>query len=158
MTKFASELIKLIKSLQQKRYPVVLVLQWETHKLTAQDVDAVSVECSLRRINYREDVLEKSGGNIILGAYLRGHFTEWLLEQARTTKGLIVEEVDELIATWSEPDREAFFLEFLHTQCNDPSNSTKRIPIVLISRLASKHKLPMADRGQGAVFDPSRYK
>ena len=92
MTKLASELSNLIKSLQQKRYPVVLVLQWETDKLTAQDVDAVSVECCLRRINYREDVLEKNEGNIILGAYLRGHFTEWLLEQARTTKGLIVEE------------------------------------------------------------------
>ena len=157
MTRPTEKLIKVVKSLQKRRYPVILVLQYENASLTSRDVELVSQTCTLSRINYREDVLARPASGIILGAYLRGHFVEWLLEQARKTDGLIIEKVDELIASWPEPDRLAFFMDFLHIECNVFKDPTRRIPILILSHLASRYDLPTSSRGQGIVFDLSRY-
>lgn len=154
MTQVASELIKTVESLQERRYPTVVVIQNDSVPITGAEIKIVAENCSLRHVNYREEILARPDCNIVLGAYLRGHFLEWLLKLAHQSGGLLVENADEVIAFWPDAERKAFFLEFLRTECNDQENPARRIPIVLLSRYAARFLLPTEETGQGVVFNP----
>lgn len=152
MTQVANKIIELINSLQKRRYPTIIVIDDDSSPITKEDINIVTKECSLRHIDYFKDVISNPDNSITLGAYHRGRFIEWILEQARSSNGLLIEKTGSLISSWLEEDRKAFFMEFLRTECNSPNDSTSRIPIVLISRMAGNFNLPTSKRGQGIVF------
>jgi len=153
MKAVAEKLAKRIESLRLKRYPTMLVADSDSSRLTAEDAKAVAQSCSLRFVDYRSDVLTTPDCEIILGAYMRGQFLEWLISEARSSGGLLVRRADEVIASWPDAERKAFLLEFLRTECNDPKDSTQRAPIVLVSRFVKKYALPRKERGQGLIVD-----
>lgn len=156
MTHLGVELIRLVQSLQRRRYPTILVALEDEAPLGPVDIGHIVDKCVLRHVNFRDDVLTRPERNIILGAYLRGEFLQWLIGAAREAGGILVEKADEVIAAWPREDRRAFFLELLRTQCNDPNDPNKRAPIVLLSFHVARLSLPAAERGQGIVLFPSR--
>jgi hypothetical protein len=103
----------------------------------------------LKVVDFREQVLTHESSVIILGAYSRGQFITWLIGEARSAGGILVHRADEVIAAWPEPERKAFFMEFLRTECNDSEDRNRRVPIMLVSLHVQHFSLPNANRGQG---------
>lgn len=143
-------LIQQINSLQQRRYPTALVVL-DNGLPALDDLKVVAQDCDLRCIDYREDVLARPDSSVVLGAYIRADFRDWLILQARECGGILIWNVDDLISTWSEHDRKAFYLDFLHIESNSMEDRSRKAPIVLLSRLAENFALPSDDRGQGIV-------
>jgi hypothetical protein len=143
-----------VLSLQQRRYPTLIVALDDDTPVTSTHVQEVVEECQLKHVDFRSDILCQSESDIVLGAYLRGHFLKWLIDTARGSGGLLVEKADEVIAAWPDAERRAFFMELLRTQCNDPEDSTRRCPIVLMTFHAARYALPTEEKGQGIVFNP----
>ncbi len=148
-------LAQAIETLRTRRYPVMLVIQQDDPPLDTGAARTVADRCLLRYVDYRQDVLIRNDSGIVLGAYLRSQFREWLKDQAREAGGILVVNPDELISSWPAPERRAFFLDFLHIECNQADDPTRRAPIVLFSRHAGRFNLPTSELGQGIVFDPS---
>lgn len=153
MNGVTERLARHIERLRQQRYPTMLVADSGSSDLSADDARAVAEQCSLQYIDYRADVLRNPDCDIILGAYMRGQFLEWLISRARRSGGLLVRRADEVIASWPDTDRKAFLQEFLRTECNDPSDPTRRAPIVLLSRFVKQYALPRKETGQGLIVD-----
>ncbi len=148
------KIIEVIALLQSRRYPTLVILQSDGCIISTQDIQTIGRSCGLEYIDYRIDVLAKPEMGIILGAYPRGSLAEWLKNQARTLGGVIVENTDDIVATWANSERKAFFNDFLHTESNLPSNSSIRAPIIIISRLARDFIHATNLIGQGIVLDP----
>jgi hypothetical protein len=140
---------------RERRYPVVVVIQSPDCSISFPEARNAASAQSMRCIDYREDVLAKADSGIILGAYSRNQFLSWLRTQARSNDGLIVDNADDLITTWDETERYAFFRELMRTECNNPTDSTRRTPIVLLSWLAGTYMSPTSGRGQGIAWDPA---
>lgn len=143
-------LIQQVRSLQERRYPTALVVL-DSGIPSIDDLRLVAQACALQCIDYREDVLAGPDSNVVLGAYTRTSFRDWLISQARDYGGIIIWNVDELIATWEEYDRKAFYIDFLHIESNSVDDRSRKAPVVLLSRLAESFALPTRDRGQGIV-------
>jgi len=144
------KIISLIETLQQRRYPTLLII-----KDKDVDYDAlleIAGSCSLHFIDYFHDIINIPNSPVILGAYLRGQFREWLKEKAKEYGGIFVVHVDELISTWEEIERKAFFMDFLRIESNALYDSTRKLPIVMISKHANKFQFKMADLGQGIIL------
>jgi hypothetical protein len=125
-------LIQQVISLQERRYPTALVVL-DGGIPSIDDLKVVAQACALQCIDYREDVLAGPDSNVVLGAYTRASFRDWL------------------IATWEEHDRKAFYIDFLHIESNSVDDRSRKAPVVLLSRLAESFALPTRDRGQGIV-------
>lgn len=156
MTNHTARIADLIKSLQDRRYPTLLIGQNNNTLITLDQARSLAELCALRFINYREEVLVPKDSPVILGAYIRGQFREWLREQAQMSRGVFVMNVDELLSTWPDPERRAFFIDFLHIESNCLNEVTVRAPIVLLSRHAASFNVQLKERGQGIFFSPSR--
>jgi hypothetical protein len=146
-------LCRTIESLQARRYPTLLVLQSDAACLPDADARSFSDACGLRFVDYRSDVLEKKDSGVVLGAYSRDSFLRWLRENARTGNGLVVLNADDLIATWDDLERRAFFQEFLHTESNHKDDPVRRAPIVILSWLAASYVSAGGDLGRGIALD-----
>lgn len=144
-----------IGALYVRRYPTLLVLLSPECYLSETEGRKIAQAAAIDYVDYREDVLAQADSGIILGAYLRSSFLNWLRAQARARGGLIVAHADDLVATWEDLERRAFFKEFMRTECNMPDDPTRRAPIVLLSWLAKEHVSPSEERGQGIVWDPA---
>lgn len=142
-----------IARLRTMRYPTMVVVLEEQTPVTADVLRQAADGSGLRLIDYRTDVLESGTPGIILGAYRRDQFNEWLRETARDSGGILVTQADELISSWRDCDRRDFLVEFLHTESNQ-SDGLTRAPIVLATRHASDFSLPHSERGQGLVWMP----
>lgn len=148
-------LIEIVRSLQKRRYPTLLIVQDDSFPISVEISQAIAKACSLQHVNYRDDVLTQDQSPIVLGVYLRGQFREWLKAKAREDGGLFVVNADELISSWNDSERKAFFVDFLHIESNTSNHPTSRAPIVLLSRHAKILSMPTLSCGQGIVFDPS---
>ena len=155
MQRVADGVMERIGALSMRRYPTLLVLLSPECRLPEADGREVARTCGLDYIDYREDVLAKTDSGVVLGAFLRTSFLEWLRSRARARGGLIVANADDLVTTWETAERGAFFREFLRTECNRPDDPTQRAPIVLLSWLAGEYVSPSEERGQGVVWDPA---
>lgn len=148
-------LSELIGALKDMRYPTLLLQERTSSPAMREDLRRAAQACGLRFIDYREDVL-MSRDPPVLGSYLRTQFREWLREQARRSGGVVVINADDLIGSWGEDDRSAFFVDFLHIESNLPTDATRRAPIVLLSRFAAESRAPTSAFGQGLVADLTR--
>lgn len=148
------KLIELIDTLQDRRYPTILLVQDDLSSVTKDDVATIARECSIKVIDYREDILSNPDNHIVLGAYLRSQFREWLKEQARFTGGIFVVNTDELISSWELSERKAFFNDFLHIESNSLNDPNRRAPILLLTRHSQDFAIPDLAHGQGLVFHP----
>ncbi len=134
-----------------RRYPVVL---GALGALTPSDaeLEQLRVSCGLVHIDVRAIMLRPDAHvpeQVVPGAIHRTQFRDWLRAKALGTPGLLVTNADDLVSTWPEEDRKAFFREFLHLEMfSDPAAG----PIViLLSRYARRYDLPTAPIGQGAL-------
>ncbi len=148
-------LAQLMGALKDRRYPTLLLQERVPSPARREDLRRAAQACGLRVIDYREDVL-MSCNPPVLGSYLRTQFREWLREQARRFGGIAVVNADDLIGSWDDGDRRAFFSDFLHIESYTPDDPTRRAPIVLLSRLAAECDLPRSASGQGIVADLTR--
>lgn len=148
-----SEICTLIGKLRSMRYPTLVVALEDWMPVAVADLEEAAEQSGLRFIDYAVEILKAGTPKVILGAYQRDQFHEWLRAEARECEGLVVVESDELISSWKERDRRDFFLEFLHTESNQ-SDGLTRAPIVLVSYLASRFALPRSEGGQGIVWSP----
>lgn len=147
------EMCALVDRLRSMRYPTALVALEDWLPVTADALREVAENSRLRFMDYAEDVLMPGEPKVVLGAYMRDEFLAWLRAEARASGGIVVAEADELISSWPDRDRRAFFLEFLRTESNCSDGMT-RAPIVLASHLASRFSLPQSGPGQGLVWSP----
>lgn len=150
-----AKLTGFIEDLRNRRYPTLLVVQGQRYPVTQETLEAVAKVNRLKYMDYRHEILDVDDSPVTLGAYLRSELREWLRDEARKTGGLIVEKADDLISTWSEEERRAFFIDFLHLECGSKDRPNQCIPIVLISRFPSQIELPTEERGQGILYDPA---
>lgn len=150
VTRDMRKLVELIEALRSRRYPTLLFSQGNGVGSSTADLRSVAQTCSLRFIDYREDVLSSESSPVI-GSYLRSQFREWLREQARQSGGIFVVNADELISSWPEEERRAFFIDFIHIESSCLSDPTRCAPIVLLSRHVEAFDLPTSERGQGIV-------
>ena len=106
-----SKIISAIRSLKNSRYPNLLINQSINQALSDDSAKSVASGADLHFINYRDDVLP-ADSSVILGAYTRSEFQDWLNTAARTHSGILLWNADVLISTWDESVRKAFFKEF----------------------------------------------
>lgn len=109
-----SKIIKVIQSLNNNniRYPNLLINQSIKQPLSGEAARSITEGAGLKFIDFREDVLlfDKT---ITLGAYTRSEFQELLNNSTKTNSGILLWNGDDLITTWDERNRKAFFKEFL---------------------------------------------
>ena len=153
--KLVSFLAKVIVQLQDRRYPTVLLIQSDSSAVTIDQAKAVSEQNCLSYIDYREEVLQKDDSQVELGVYLRGQLRDWLLLTASKERGIFINNIDELISSWDDSNRKAFFIDFLHLECNCQDDRNRRAPILLLSRHAGNYILPEEREGQGVVVNPA---
>lgn len=146
-----SEISELISKLTALRYPTMLIVLEDWVPLAVADLRTLAEHSGLQFVDYSDDVLKAANPSIVLGAYRRDQFLDWLRAEARESGGIVVAEADELISSWRDRDRRDFFVEFLHTESNKPDGLT-RAPIVLASHLASRFSLPASGSDQGIVW------
>lgn len=136
MTIQVSKIIKAIQSLNNNniRYPNLLINQSNKQSLSDDEAMSIAKGVGLKFINFLEDVLSIDN-TITLGAYTRSEFQEWLNTSTKTNSGILLINGDDLITTWDERDRKAFFKEFILNGINyGPST-------VLVSWLGSSFDL-----------------
>lgn len=146
-----AEISELVGKLRVLRYPTMLIALEDWVPLAVADLRDLAEQSGLRFVDYSEDVLSAGSPRIVLGAYRRDQFLDWLRAEARESGGIVVAEPDELISSWRDRDRRDFFVEFLHTESNG-SDGLSRAPIVLASHLASRFSLPASGSDQGIVW------
>jgi len=73
-------------------------------------------------------MIKKDTSPLHIWDFQRGHFSEWLLEEARERKGIIVFHIGNMVATWNDEDRMHFFKNFLKFESKVDS---VKVPIVL---------------------------
>jgi len=142
-----------IERLRTMRYPTMVIALDDAVPVSRNALRSAAQMAGLRAVAYRGDILKAEGSTVRLGAYLRTEFRDWLRKQARCHGGLLVFDVDELISTWPDSERRAFFMDFLHLESNT-EDGLSRAPIVLASYHASRFSLPRDQRGQGIVWSP----
>lgn len=128
------KIISVIRSLNDSRYPNLLINQSSKQALTDDAAMLVAKGAGLNFIDLREDAL-MTDKSIILGAYTRSEFQEWLNSAANKHSGILLWNADVLISTWDESIRKAFFKEFLLNGVNYGPHT------VLVSWLASSFDL-----------------
>jgi len=143
-----SLLVEKYGTLHDRRYPTMLVIYLRRSELPA---DLFSQSAQAAGASYVDFVREAANGAIEakVGAFMRHHMLSWLRNAARFNRGLWVENADSIIATWTERDQRAFFMEFLKTESRAEDDTAA--PIVLASALAGKFNLPEEPRGQGVL-------
>lgn len=131
------------------RYPTMLLVLHRREALPPSEAVEIAAAIKLRHVDYVRDVLSADDGPIP-GGYSWTQFRKWLKEEAQRTGGILVDQADAMITTWSDRDRETFFREFLRTEirAQDGTNA----PAVLVSALAAHYDLPEEERGQGIVL------
>ncbi len=153
--KLVSYLTDIVEESRDKRYPTVLIMQSDGSPVSTEQMISISSHNKLRYIDYRAEVLLKEDSPVELGAYLRVQFRDWLRLTASMEGGMFVNNVDELISSWDDSNRKAFFIDFLHLECNRQDDSNVRAPILLLSRHAGNYVLPQEPEGQGVVVNPA---
>ena len=149
------DLVHVIESLQNRRYPSLLIISEGNKSVTDNSWKSLAEMCSVKYVNYRDDILASSNNEIILGSYLRAQFIDWLKEIAQENGGVLIINADGLIASWNDSDRMAFFKEFLHIESSSKKDKTIRFPIILISRLPADYELSSVQYGQGVILNLS---
>lgn len=147
------ELAEAIARVRGRRYPTVLVAMGSLIPRD-DDLEQLGLSCGLERVDLREVILnpdDQTKPGIVLGAYHRTQLRDWLRARARGTSGIIVTNADDLVSTWPDEDRRAFFMEFLRLETfPDPSGGPV---VVLLSRHARRFDLPTDLAGQGALVN-----
>ncbi len=139
---------------QSRRYPTILIIEREVLPLNDIFLKEVASVCGLFYVDV--NVAFESGDRFFRpGILSRGIFLRWLKQEAQSGGGIVVGHADLALDPIPESDRRAFFKEFLYTECNASDDSTRRLPILLPTRLADRVMLPSKDEGQGYIIDLS---
>lgn len=101
-----------IQSLKGKRYPNLLIVQGKNNILSEETYKLISEKSGIKFVDYRDDVLLKDD-TIIRGAYTRSEFQSWLNDKASENNGLLLWNCDDIIVSWDNRNRRAFFKNFL---------------------------------------------
>lgn len=153
MSDIAVEIGRLTGELRGRRYPTLVIALDDSSTVDSEVLRSAAEKNGLRPVGYRTEVLKADGSPVHLGAYLRSEFRDWLKSEARKHGGILVYDADELISSWSDSERKAFFMDFLYLESNMP-DGVARAPIVLASYHASHYALPTEHSGQGIVWTP----
>jgi len=145
------ELISDFQRLASQRYPTMLVVYGNRSQLPLDRIREIASAVGARFIDM---IIEASTGGVPIsaGAFRRHHFLAWLRERAVHTGAIWVDNADSVMTTWPREEQSAFLREFLRTESRCADDDDKPAPIVLMSRLAAEHKLPLEARGQGLVI------
>ena len=120
--------INSIESLTLRRYPTLLVLQGKSHSYSPQSILNIGKRCHLDCIDFEAQMVRKDTSPLHIWDFPRGHFSEWLLDEARKRKGIIVFHIGTMVATWNDEDRTHFFKNFLKSEVKVDA---VKVPIVL---------------------------
>lgn len=140
MDEMLKELSRIVNSLKERRYPVLLI----TEKVDRDKLVALAENIDATYIDYLDDVMLSEDGPIP-GAYQRWRLCEWLKEKAKSLGTLIVDEVEPIISTWDDRDKKAFYKEFLKTE--------SKSPIILVSPIGRNFQSKSYERGKGIVWE-----
>ncbi len=87
-----------IKSLTSRRYPALLVLQGRSHSYSAKSILSIGRQCHLDCIDFEAQMVRKDTNPLHIWDFQRGHFSEWLLNEARERKGISVIDSGNMVA------------------------------------------------------------
>ncbi|MGQ9730510.1 MAG: hypothetical protein ACUVX8_04480 [Candidatus Zipacnadales bacterium] len=137
-----------LQEARKSRYPVVLVLAaWEQSQ--PEIWQEIAKAHGLAFLNMLEQA-QQAGFRRIGDVWPT--LVDWLREQAIKTGGLLVVELDVLATRWEEDGRERFYRKLLRSETRCP-HTAEAAPIIIVSQLAGKYKLPRASRESGLVID-----
>lgn len=135
-----NEMAEKIRSLEGRRYPVILLQGPARSGKTDLLLRLRDHLSSYRYIDYLGTVLNGEESPT-LGAFGPSRFLDWLRIEAKTS-GLLIDDADPLFSTWGATDRLVLWTGFLRLE-------TKH-PVVLATRF-TECSVPEVGRGSGLV-------